>query len=80
MRYTVDQCAAIRAVGTFQRPSNTDKFDLQALAAGSHHRIAMPTDINEGEVRCNIGISLGQSSTCIAGSLQRQARSHSIHY
>ena len=65
MRNAIGQRPAIGPVTALQRSRNTDEFDLQFVAAGANHRIAMPADINEGKVRGEVAISFGHRSTHI---------------
>jgi hypothetical protein len=79
MRNPVGQRSAIGAVATFQRPRDTNEFDLQFVSRGARHRIAVPADVDEGKVRGDLRVSLRERLTRIARPLQREARAHAVH-
>src|SRR5215212_3694652 len=80
MRNPICQRPTIRAAATLNRSGDTDEFHFQLLTAGTYDRIAVPTQIDEGQMRCELRISFSQRSTSITGSFEREAGAHSMHH
>src|SRR5262245_38586989 len=79
MRNPVSQRSAVGAVATFQRPRDTNEFDLEFVRRGGAHRLAVPADVDEGWMRGDLRVSLRERLTRIARPLQREARAHAVH-
>jgi hypothetical protein len=79
MRNAIGQWSTVGSIAALERPHNTNKFDFQFLTAGAYHRVAMSSQINEGQVRRDVGIPFAKRLPRVSGSLQSEAGAHTIH-
>ncbi len=67
MRDTIDEGASVAPRRALDGPCDADELNVQRIRRRAHHRVAVPAEVREGEMRRDIRIARRERLRCIVG-------------